>query len=1308
MRTQTIPDENIPRDFPDYDHLAHLQERFQTWPHCQVSVMVGAGLSLNSKPRPGIRSHFPTWHELSCAMFNEIYPLPPDPSDELIQKRANEFRQSNALRIASKFEVKYCREKLNSFLLEQIPDNDYDPGEIHKLLLDLPWKDVFTTNYDTLLERPGASERSYRTARDKIELANATPPRIIKLHGSFHSDAYPIITEDDYRTYENCFDHFVISIKDSLIQNAFVLVGFSGDDPNFLNWNGWILDVFGDERNPAYLVGPLSLDEMDRSFYRSRGITPIDLSPIFEGQSPAGGIHAAALDWFLRNLHQMKPQRPERWLTRGFGKQGVSGGSQDAEPETVESLVGSQSTFDEITAIKIIERWQFERRQYPGWLIPTAEHRASLWRTTMSRIPNLMEAAQNWSYVDQVLLYREIVWRVETSLIPLDTSLVEPLENAIDGLFPSLNSNFRLQPSDKAAKLLSVSDAEVQVSWLEVAFALLRDSRESFEEERWSRLREKISSVVDRYPLYDDRFCYEQALWLLWKLQHDQARSLLANWSPSQNSPLAMMWKAGILVELDDQENARTLLRDALQITRQQNNQPPYNNIEQLSLEGWCTYLLMPIESTLALYNLINNSQGHSDDIDINDLRAVFLERWDELKEWDCDPWTHIDYFSKTLSADAPTAKRNSEVMPDFDLDRYVVERPLFEGPNTKWLPAFSYVRMLETVGIPLKYSGDPLRDAAEWLNPFVDFLSPMLLVRAGNVKALRKCNFMSRPHIASMNARLARGLNNWAMTALNVEPLFAVNPPFIQTNQELLLETLVEFLSRLALKLEIPDLESAFRAALTFHNLQEVKTHTSLNKSSAPWFKRLFNASSDHLLLEWLPDLIRFPLPSEKDIEHLQHPSISWPDPMVDFPSYRIHAGQVIDDNLESRIHQAIDWLLRNAQSSSAEIRRRALIRLVLTFHPNLMTREQEKMFGILLWEHTSDDGLPDLPNQVLYNLLLLPAPAEVDRKAKLKQHLLALKPRKSVTLKESSISIDLPGEIEDIMISEISYASKPIVQLPWEPSGEIEWDLAEIDQLWKDVYEWWENDKHAIRHVNNNPGHTYGFEEFARLSMERISMFLSRVVLPQMETANEEEWDKTLSFLSETRQDNVFLTPALPYILLHRPSEHDMVLRNIHSDLSSDDEKAVSAAAEAVSHWAFLGDATDERPVPSGAINDLIYRVVFRRPERIDSCLKHLTIIINNEPDLFNADQVNLVVSSLTPWLEATRIPIPEKDSGDFPEHDRPLLRALLGQLASALSGWLEKKRSESSERPEICALRKSFSSDPLPEVRRSFGNS
>ena len=649
--------------------------------------------------------------------------------------------------------------------------------------------------------------------------------------------------------------------------------------------------------------------------------------------------------------------------------------------------------------------------------------------------------------------------------------------------------------------------------------------------------------------------------------------------------------------------------------------------------------------------------------------------------------------------------------MPDFDVDRYIVERSLFEGPNTKWLPAFSYVRMLEAVGIPLQYSGDTLKDAAEWLNPFVDFLSLTLLVRAGNSRALRKCNFMSRTQIASMDPHLIRNLNNWAMSALNREPFFASNPPFIQSTQESLLESLIEFLSRLSIKLESPDLQLAFRAALKFHNLEEVKTHISLNKSCAPWFNRLFNASSDQLLLEWLPELIRSPLPeeiSDMDGEHPRHPAITWPDPMMNFDYNRVGTTQNTDSHLGTEIHEATDWLLQNTKTTSGEARQRALMRLTQVFHTKLMLKEQQERFGDLLWENTTGNGLPDLPNLAMFSLLHLPSPPEVDTKSRLKQHLLSLKPRRSVEIKQNSIRVSLPGEHEDQVIREVSSASKPIIRLPSEPEGEVEWELTEANQLWKDVYEWWENDRHVIQQTNQNPGFAAGFDGYARLTLERISMFLSRVVLPRMETANEEEWNTILSFLSETRQDKIFLTPALPYILLHRPDEYEMVASTVRGDLSSDDEGVVEAAAKAVSHWAYLSNEANRNHVPAEAINVLIARVIFRRPEGVQTCLAQLVNIIAKKPNLFSPDQIHLVVSSLNPWRLATCIPIPENSRDGFPEHERPRLRSLLGQLASALSGWLQENLPDQPEPIEISTLREWCNSDPLPEVRRSFDKS
>ncbi len=57
----------------------------------------------------------------------------------------------------------FGRSALDDFLTEVIPDEHYEPGFVHETLMTLPWSDVFTTNYDTLLERAGKKPMSAST-----------------------------------------------------------------------------------------------------------------------------------------------------------------------------------------------------------------------------------------------------------------------------------------------------------------------------------------------------------------------------------------------------------------------------------------------------------------------------------------------------------------------------------------------------------------------------------------------------------------------------------------------------------------------------------------------------------------------------------------------------------------------------------------------------------------------------------------------------------------------------------------------------------------------------------------------------------------------------------------------------------------------------------------------------------------------------------------------------------------------------------------------------------------------------------------
>ena len=136
-------------NFPDRNHLLQLRKELWQRPHSRASVMIGAGFSLNATPSPGVDTPFPTWRPLTRAMFEETYP----PSGRDRKEWEDQFSRTGPLRIASEYEAAFKRQKLESFLRSHVPDSGHQPGPIHDLLLQLPWRDVFTTNYDTLLER---------------------------------------------------------------------------------------------------------------------------------------------------------------------------------------------------------------------------------------------------------------------------------------------------------------------------------------------------------------------------------------------------------------------------------------------------------------------------------------------------------------------------------------------------------------------------------------------------------------------------------------------------------------------------------------------------------------------------------------------------------------------------------------------------------------------------------------------------------------------------------------------------------------------------------------------------------------------------------------------------------------------------------------------------------------------------------------------------------------------------------------------------------------------------------------------------
>lgn len=131
---------------------------------------------------------------------------------------------------------RYTRSRLESHILSMMLAAGADPTAQHESLARLPVDQIWTTNYDDLIERAATGRV---IARDEdISMIGTAPRTIIKMHGSIDSSggrgwlSKPIITRTDYEAYEAEHRRMWAMLHAVYLSRAFLFLGFSFSDPN--------------------------------------------------------------------------------------------------------------------------------------------------------------------------------------------------------------------------------------------------------------------------------------------------------------------------------------------------------------------------------------------------------------------------------------------------------------------------------------------------------------------------------------------------------------------------------------------------------------------------------------------------------------------------------------------------------------------------------------------------------------------------------------------------------------------------------------------------------------------------------------------------------------------------------------------------------------------------------------------------------------------------------------------------------------------------------------------------------------------
>lgn len=1166
----------------------------------RAAVMVGAGFSKNAG------GEFPDWNQLGDLFYRKAHGIKPDTSQQ---------KYLNVLRLAEEVQAAIGRPALENLLRTSIPDLDVEPSDLHVDLLKLPWADVFTTNYDTLLERASAKvvTRRYEPVVNKEDIPYAMSPRIVKLHGSFPSERPFIITEEDYRRYPHDYAPFVNTVQQALLENTFCLIGFSGDDPNFLQWIGWIRDNLGkDKTQKIYLIGVFDLPPARLQLLAQRGIFVVDLSC-------CDGIdkydHKKALERFFEYMQSKNPNILD-WPYK----------PQKMHPGT------AKVSLEEVKAIT--EEWQRQRQAYPGWLILPYVNRENLWEYTRGWIQDLPDPVKLQPGLDIQYAF-ELIWRLERCLLPLFSNVAEFCEKILERYWPFQNKNppenGQIHPGEE--KHLHLPWNELRQAWLAIALAMLRFYREKGLLDKWKEAKARLNDLSEYLSAEKKEFVnYEDFLFSLFTLDIPKAKQKLENWKANETQPYWMAKRAAAFAELGLLNKMDEQIRLSLVETRKRSNCKKNHKMFSISNEAYQMLLFRYIsnanyfsmgnaetveekeqirkyfydkwetnkqisESERQLNNIIKRNQKEkfsTADEDWTDLynkregeRRVEwkyylgvirddqrkrelqqeIARLDELKAFRCDPWNELALFEHTLKK-PPVERRSVTEKHEFDIGRISIARH-FNSVDQEALMAYSFLRFCEEVGLPyqvgnLRMARETASASLQRIAQYSPFWAMATLTRLGDDKVVD--SLFNRESVYKFTDEEADQLIQNYLDALEKcrDDIHAGDAFHNQNFAVRLAQLLPEVISRLCCKCSgktkrrVLDFVTGIYASPDKTSYQNVKNLT----------RRLISSMSEMERYNLVPDLLKIPFPEALN------PLIEddYPNPflLLDFNQKREGAPAL---EIQTGL---VDDLFRQAGLGNSDRRRWAISSLVTLYNLQLLDDSQSSNLAEAIWCVTDDKyGLPDGTDLYKFVFLKLPHPVDVNPAQLFKNYIESEKFPIQKNLQDKGIRIT-GGDIP--IVREIIGA---------EAIAENFWTAEEAADMLQRLLEWWDADKSRLREKESTIGGVPSIPEEFRARFSRMLELVAEVVGPKLSRDSSDENKTSLRrLLREVRENGLPCLVAEAVCLQIYPDQKTDVYDRISEALISNEVNIKKDGLRAIAKIIIHGknsatDSGEDEPV-------------------------------------------------------------------------------------------------------------------------------
>lgn len=893
------------------DVLIQIEEiRRQLWLG-HATLMVGSGFSLNADRATPTTPLPPTWEKLSRALSEKLYS---SYEESTIQTFAT---SKNALQLAQEFEEAFQRPAVNQIIKDLIQDDNLLPSNLHVSMLELPWVDIFTTNYDTLLERASrlVVDKKYDVVLNCKDLPYSEQPRIIKLHGSFPSEAtHLIISEEDYRTYPDLYSPFVNTVQQAVMETTFCLIGFSGTDPNFLRWVGWVKDHLKDSMPPIYLIGLLNIPATERKVLESKRIIPVDLSELLEITT---NDHKKALERLVSILK-------------------VSPTYVDWTPQYSSDFFSPKPDQQQEDTKKIIAEWKKERESYPNWIVVPWHKRATLVAATQhwtNSLNYLKELPSPW---DIHGLF-ELNWRMTKCLMPIWNNLIADYEEIIHRYDPYNLSG----ASDKY-----VQNNQLKAIWMDLCFSLLQWSREELDEKHWTHYNDILSKIVESDIMARNRLFYERVLHAMAKLDFSPIDEINHLWDQTKHPINWKLKHASIYATLGETDKAIMLLTDALNELR-----PfiPKSKIKDdyylLSIEGNILVSLCMAETSKS-----TKDAGYSGD----EQRKKFSCRLKELAQYNCNPWEELDRFELAFTAPEKIEKSEQRVR---NFDKITTTISFRNGWAPEQTKAFQVLRYFEETGIPLHLGNvniakKTLSGAISRMSMYSPGWAFFIFNQIGKAKGVSCELFFSQEKLyhtdtIKINSLISNYVDQLSYIILNKKQYLTKFENNFYTYSA---KNLFEAISRLTVKATPENLQKVFELGMLICNSDINNKNLFFSNLGTVFFTRLWEAMSPEKIFTNLNTVLSITIPTNPQ-EHL-----FWQTPVhIDWRGFH-----VLPKACSSELKDTVNHLILQLDTNDIWERSNVLLYLNVCWSLGILTPQQKLQIAKNLVKHAQPGELP------------------------------------------------------------------------------------------------------------------------------------------------------------------------------------------------------------------------------------------------------------------------------------------------------------------------------------------------------------